>query len=819
MSRFHASAFLLLAAAAAPPTPAQETTELEEVVVSTARNRQEANQDVPLPTSVVGAAELLRDNASTATDFSRKLPSVSVIQNQPRQSSFAIRGIGKNQNQEAYEGSVGVIIDNVYTVHPGSSWGNFFDLDRIEVARGPQGTLLGKNTTMGVVNVATRLPSFDSSAGAEADFGSRETVRTAGYATGALAGDWLAYRISGGAEKGDGPVNNLYKPGETLNDLRRYTGRVQLLARPFDGLTARASFDYSQSEEFNGAWYVNLDDLPAYTNGSVRGVIPPSGGATSGTFNYDYSAREARFPGRINTIYNSDDTYASNEMGRLLSKSRGGSVQLDWGFGAGWTLTSISAARDYVFRAQNDYDVLDTGFSGGHVETSQISQELRITSPLGPRLDYQAGVYYLNVETASGNRPQTHYGPDSGAFQATSARVSGRTYDIFTELNKTAPGQALMAASLNEIYYDSLTEPKSESIASYGQANWHLTDALTLTTGLRFTNEQRSNSTSSWFDGGVALTAANFPASTALERQLATSIRTANARTTSYISGETGDDSIAWLVNPAWRVSDDVLLYAIASYGEKSSAVQFLKSSTEVDILDPERVYNYELGIKSSLLGGRLRFNVNAFHTTLKDFQTTVYVPDSTTTSGYASFFGNARRVTSKGAEIDTAFAVSRRLNFTVVGSYNPARYADYSNGSCPVEVDPAAAPAGCDLTGERVGGSSDFTLAFGFDFRQPLSIWSGAELHGFANNSYRSSLNVSPSLSAYGHQDGYSVLDAGIGLKLAGGRYDISLLAKNLLDERYLISVSDLSSSGLSRAAIGLPRYVGLTFRTRFGD
>jgi iron complex outermembrane receptor protein len=805
-----------------PMVGAQESevpvADVEEVVVSTARNRQEANQDVPLPTSVVGSAELLRDNASTATDFARKLPSVSVIQNQPRQSSFAVRGIGKNQNQEAYEGSVGVIIDNVYTVHPGSSWGNFFDLDRIEVARGPQGTLLGKNTTMGVVNVATKTPSFQPSAGVELDYGSRQTLRTTASATGPLAGNWLAYRVSAGYEKGDGPVDNLYKPGETLNDLNRYTARGQLLVRPFAGLSGRVSFDYSRSREFNGAWYVNLADLPAYTNGVARGVIPPSGGATAGSFNYNYSVREARFPGRINTIFGSDGTYASNEMGRLLSQSRGGSAQIDWKFGNGWTATSISAARDYVFRAKNDYDVLDTGFSGGHVQTSQRSQELRLVSPLGARVDYQAGLYYLDVKTTSGNRPGTHYGPDSGAFQATSTRIAGRTYDIFTELNKTAIGRELLAASLNDIYYNSVSKPTSESIASYGQANWHLAPALTLTAGLRFTNEKRTNSSESWNSGGVALTAENFVGSTALERQLATATRTASARSTAYIRGATEDDSVAWLINPSWQVQDDTLLYAVASYGEKSSAVQFLRSGTELNILKPERVRNYEVGIKSLLLDRRLRVNVNVFHTTLKDFQTTVYVPDATTNSGFASFYGNADEVTSKGVELDTVFSPVRNLSFTLVGAYNPARYSDYPNGSCAVEIDPASAPGGCDLTGERVGGSSDLTLAVGVDVRRTLPVW-GAELHAFANNSYRSALNVSPSLSLYGRQDGYSVVDVGVGLKFGDGRHDVTLLAKNLFDKRYLISVSDFSNSGVSRAAAGLTRYVGLTYRTSLGN
>src|ERR1035437_280833 len=139
------SAAVLLAISAigsVGPVWADDAVEALDEIVVTTRNRKEAAQGVPVPVSVVNSKELERDNATTFSDFSRKLPNVSMVQNQPRQSSAAIRGVGKNNSGEQYEGSVGVIVDGVYFVHPGSNWGNFIDLDRIEVARGPQGTLL-----------------------------------------------------------------------------------------------------------------------------------------------------------------------------------------------------------------------------------------------------------------------------------------------------------------------------------------------------------------------------------------------------------------------------------------------------------------------------------------------------------------------------------------------------------------------------------------------------------------------------------------------------------------------------------------------------
>ncbi len=125
----------------------------------------------------------------------------------------------------------------------------------------------------------------------------------------------------------------------------------------------------------------------------------------------------------------------------------------------------------------------------------------------------------------------------------------------------------MLRASLDEVYTDSLSKPESESLAYYAQANWHWNDRGTLTFGLRYTNEERTNSSESWSWGGVGLTAENFPGSTALERSLASSIRTTTARSTAFISGESEDDSVAWLINPSFELRENTLLYASAAYG------------------------------------------------------------------------------------------------------------------------------------------------------------------------------------------------------------------------------------------------------------
>ena len=793
LNRALTAALALLAAGSALPALAAEAgvETLEEVVV-TSRNRKELNQDVPLPTSVVGSKELERDNATTGTDFARKLPSVSLVQNQPRQSSYSIRGIGKNNSGEALEGSVGVIVDGVYYVHPGSIWGNFFDLDRVEVARGPQGTLLGKSTTLGVVNIATKAPSFTPGLRAEVGYGERNTVRTAASATGPLVDGVLAYRATVGYENGDGPIKNDFKPGETLNDLNRRNARLQLLFTPTADITARISADYARSDQYNVAWTINLGDPATFTNGNARSDR--------------YSDRIARFGAPKNKlIWNSYDSYASSDMGKLVSESKGWSGTVDWKLANGYTLTGITAARNYLFAAHNDYTILNDGWSGGWVQTEQTSHELRLTSPIGGKVDYQAGLYYLDIQHQTGSTPGTTFGADSGTFQASSAQ--------YNALKNTAVGRSLLAASLDGVQTQNEGKPGVRNLAYYGQLNWHLTDRATLTAGIRLTDEKRTNSYQSWWWGGTALTAANFSGASTTELNAANGIRNANARTTALVSTEKSDRSVSWLLNPSYKLSDDVLLYASTAYGEKSGAVQFT-SAGALQVAKPEKVQDYELGFKSYWLNRRLRVNANLFYTDIKDYQTQIRVVDAASSSGYSSYYGNADKVVTKGVEFDLGYAANERWTLTALGAWNPARYTSWKNGVCPAEVDSSAkgTPV-CDLSGQRVGGASDLSLSLGVDYRAPLA-GTGLTWRSFLNNTYRSASNVSPTLSAYGQQPAYSILDGGIGISSASGKYDLSLVGKNLLDKQYLISVQDLGGSSLARGAAGQRRFIGLTFR-----
>jgi iron complex outermembrane recepter protein len=785
------------------PVLAEGSAEVLGEVVITTRNRKEAAQKVPVAVSVITSKELRQDNSETFTDFSRKLPSLSMVQNQPRQSSAAIRGVGKNNAGEQYEGSVGVIVDGIYYAHPGANWGNFIDLDRVEIARGPQGTLLGKNTTMGVINISTLLPSFEPSAEYSLGYGERETVSATGMATGPVADGVLAYRATLGYQEGNGPIDNVFRPGETLNDLNRVNARFQLLATPAENLTARVIVDVNRSSEYNGAWPINLADPATYSNGKVR--------ATNAS--PTYTVRANRFAGFPATVaWNSYDTYAANDNAPLINQSDGASAQVDWGLGDGYTLTSITGLRHYLFQPHNDYDILNGSgnetFYGGKVDSKWWSQELRLSSPIGGAVDYQTGLYYLDVEHRLTNTPGSTYGTDNGKFLATTTQ-----YNL---LNATAIGRELLTDSLNGGQAYSLQVPSYQSLGIYGQLNWHLSEQWTLTLGARGTREDRQNSyeANSNADSLKALTAENYPGSTANQRASAQAIRDKFLFPVAYNSGTLSQDAPALLINPSFKPSEDVLFYASASYGEKSGAIQFdTTTGAQLPDVKPERAFDIALGVKSRLFERKLRLNLNLFRTQIDDYQTKIRVSyDGGVT--YSTPFANANQVLTQGVELDSAYAPNGNWTFTAVGAYNPARFESWPNGVCPADTDTSVnggTPV-CDNTGKSLPGASDFSMAVGGDYRAPIGR--GLRWHAFASYIYRSEYNASPTLAVYGEQAAFGLLDGGLGFGPEDGRWELSLLGRNLLDEQYLISVQDFSGTTQFRGAAGAPRFIGLLFR-----
>src|SRR5450830_1514823 len=580
---------------------AQDASNTLDAVVVTSRKREELAQSVPLPETVIGSKTLERDGTVTMSDIAQKAPNLLVSASNSRQTSVAIRGLGKNSGNEAIQGSVGIIIDGVVLSQAGMSFTNLVDLDRVEVLRGPQGTLQGKNTTLGAINISTKAPSFTPQYAIEAGYGSRNTFDGKASATGPIVDGLLAYRASFYATDGDGQIKNIYAPlGNSWQGPDRQGGRFQLLFTPTDDLTARLIMNFDASEErTNLSPYIS--DPSTFANGTSRTA---NNGLT-------YTSRLSRsyfggYQPLIGDITRSEVDL--NSAKSLPVHQAGVSLEVNKTFGE-YTLTSITAFRynDFDFRNDFDYTHFDIQHLSGTLgNTSQYSQELRLASPIGPAVDYQVGLFAMSSESYTLSR--TLYGQDAGAFYASNSQY-----------NALVSNTALLQSSLNGVYSTTEVDPTSESVAAFGQTNWHLTDKATLTLGLRETYETVGNTYNKLVTGGTALTNTN-----------ALAIRNGQLGTVyGYVTpASQSNQSLSWLINPSYKLSDDVLLYGSGSHGTKSGAVQLGATGQLADVA-PEQSLDFELGFKSSWLAHSLFFNANLYKTQITDYQTTATVANT----------------------------------------------------------------------------------------------------------------------------------------------------------------------------------------------
>ena len=769
------------------PASAQDADRgLEEVVV-TARNRSELLQEVPIPISVVSGDTLDRDRTFTVAELSQRAPGLTATTPNARRSGISIRGIGKTSGNDNMEPAVGVIVDDVFLGHVGMTYQDFTDLERVEILRGPQGTLLGKNTSLGAIKYTSRAPSFTPQGRLELEGGlSTESYKARGSYSNALIDDVLAIRAAAFVDKQEGDIENVANGGH-WHERDRYGGRVQLLLNASDTLSVKLNLDGAFTDENSNTKPFMLD--PATLNdGSVR--------------NTTYTTRLARdYFGGYTPIIGSWDRIELDMARPLVTDNYGASAVVTWDAGL-VELTSITAARWFHFDANNDQE--QTRFaiarSGTLVDTRQLSQELRLAGDITDRIDYQTGIYLFNIETDTTSR--NTYGADAGAFYASDSQ--------YRALN-TPAGRQLLQASLRDVFVVTNQEPISDSAAIFGQVNWQLTQRASLTLGLRQTWEYKTNEVyrrSSLRDGSPLVSTGNATADAIRSAQTGVDYGTVKGV-------RIKDDSIAWLINPSFQLTDHVLLYASASAGEKSGAVAFDNNGGLANV-EPEKSLNFETGIKSRLLDELLTLNVNVYYTRVRDYQNVTSEPDPTSPTGFSSRLGNVPEIRAVGTEFDAAIRVTENLQITAGGSYNEATYTDWSTATCPRSF-PSSVPV-CDNTGRQIVGAPRWTGIFGFDYELPLA--SGFAAHFFGNHVYRSKHNLEQLLSPYGEQKAYSLTDLGAGITHTTGaaKYELSIVSKNAFDTKYTTSVNDFSNSApVGYDGIGPRRYIGVILRSSF--
>lgn len=746
-------------------------------ITVTARRRDESAQDVPIALSVVGAEQLAATGNFSLGQTQQLVPSLQIFSYNPRNTNINIRGLGSNVSltNDGLENGVGVYVDNVYYGRVGQSQFDLVDLQQIEILRGPQGTLFGKNTTAGAINISTRAPSFETEFSGEATVGDYGYHQLRGSLSGPLIADKLAARISIADTHRDGFIDNI-RTGTKASDYDNFSVRGQLLATPTEALSIKLIGDFSKQTL---SCCVNL--LVGSYNQYDNGVALPN--------NFEQRVARAGYtPLPFDPFARKTD---ANSHYQANMRGYGASGQIDWDLG-GVALTSVTAYRWWDWDPANDADSIGLSVLTKAQQLNrqrQFSQELRLASTGERTIDYVAGLYYF-WQTIRG------YGATTFGIDAPLFNVPG------------VPANVRNAAIAN-YGVESYSEPTTKSYAAFGQLTWNASDAFKVTAGLRYTYEKKEGVYEQHVASGADLSTLS-----AIERATAQALRNqfgpAAAFTTAF-----ADANLSGLLNLSYKVASDALVYATYSRGGKSGGLNLSVIPAGVDPnVKPETVNHFELGAKTQFLNRKATLNLAGYWTEISDYQTAVTEQIADTVS-YRQYIANAGKVRSRGFEADLTYAPTRLISLSASAAYVDATYLDYRNAQQAVEnlnLGPLQ-----DLTGARLAGVPKFTWTLGADVAQPIGTWGtrGVELYAHGDFSHRSSIYTAVSNSRYSLAPGYGLLNARIGLRSDDGTWDLSVWARNLTDKDYFVTLSP-ANTGLITGQVGDPRTVGVTLRTK---
>lgn len=772
-------------AAAATPQAASGTDSsatsgkgLAEIVV-TAQRRSERLQNVPISITAANADTLAKARVENVSNIGAITPSVTfrVTNIASSSANLVIRGLGTAGISRSFEGSVGVFIDGVYRTRAGAALQDFLDIDNLQVLRGAQGTLFGKNTTAGAISIVSRLPEFTPSASQEFSYGSRNWLQVKATATAPLIGDTIAWRVSGQITRRDGVIHNV-RSNTDVNDMNNRAVRGQLLIRPTTGLSVRLIADYTafDSECCTQVWLrVGTSLRPASRQ-------------------YAALAAAAHYAPASTNAY---DRLTDIDAALGVHTNEGGlSANTDWNLGP-VTLTSISAWRFWNWDAANDRD-----YTGLQIQTvqhipsrqDQLSQELRIASNGDHRLSYVAGLYAFR-QVLTGHPISTY-----GAYAA--PWLIGAT---------TGASATPVPANLLDGYGQTGdTRLATNSYAAFAEANLRLVPGVIATGGLRYTREIKDGAYATTVSGGLATTSAALNAAKLLV-----------LRPQAYAAHD-AEGSLSGRANLSWQIRPDVMAYVSWARGFKSGGINM--SGLPLDaannpvlstaVIRPERNQTWELGAKTRLFDRHLTLNADLYRTRVHDFQSTVV--DSSQTVALRGYLSNIPEVTVKGAEADAALHWGG-LTVAAALAYADGRYTSYPAGPCPLEVQTSGTTA-CDLTGKPLVGLSKWSESLGADWTLPVHgtpLGEGAlALH--SDTQWRSAYNGDPSLSAVTGIDAYTLTNASIGWRAAAG-WEVAVFARNLFKADYIQNLTvQAGNSGLILGTPSDPRVIGVTFRAR---
>ncbi len=801
---------------AAAAAPADQTTSVgtgqsdNDTIVVTARRRAETAQDVPLAISVVGGDHIDATGAFNVGRLQQLTPTLQFTSSNPRNTSVNIRGLGAplGLTNDGIEQGVGIYVDDVYMARVASSTFDFLDVKQIEVLRGPQGTLYGKNTTAGAINITSRQPSFEPEGRVELSAGNLGFFQ-AKAALSAPLSDTVAVRLAGSLTDRHGTIFNVTS-GLKVNSQDNLGLRGQILWKPSNGVEFTLAGDYShQNPTCCTQIYVRVGATQRPLNRQYAALAAAQNYAVPSTNPFD----------RVTDV----DTplRARNDIGGVSLRAK-----IDTGIG---TVTSVTAWRYWDWDPSNDRDFLGlpiTSKSNNPSHQDQYSQELRLSGETG-KLGYTLGAFgFYQKITTQGVQQQ---GSAASRWLIAPSNALSRDPSVLDGLTAN-----------NDISL------KNTSAAIFGKFIYKLTDAFSIQPGFRLNYDKKVGSYNSVVtDGAGNLVVFEFDSAgrslnSARERAQLAVLAPQSFKANFSAWNFSGD------VTAAWDVTRDIHLYATYAKSFKTGGINLngvpADSVTGVPLLDlatikPESVNHFEAGIKTQFWGRKVTFNISAFRTDISNYQAQV---SNFAVGVIRGYLANADKARSQGVEFDASFRPSERFNIYGNGAYTDAKFVKFTNAPCPPELSggtaqpldangvptgptaapgtPGISPAQCDISGSRLPGVSKWAFSYGAEGNVPVTLLGteGQAYLGF-DGSYRSSWSSNSSPSAYTNVDGYALTNFRFGFRTEKG-IDVYGWVRNAFDVNYYDQLAVApGNTGLIVGNIGDPRTFGGTVKITF--
>jgi len=741
---------------------------LEEVIV-TAQKRAQGLQDVPISISAVSGEKIQDFNISSLGDLSGSVPNLQItktgITNQ-----IGMRGVYSGSNK-GFEQSVAMYVDEVYYGRGQLIRLPLVDLERVEVLRGPQPTLFGKNAIAGAISLTSKKPTdeFEASISTLYEFEHDES-KTVAIVSGPLS-EQLAGRLVLSYREMDGWMENTTLKREEPNVQETY---------------ARGTLVWDNDENLNVTFKVETSEFDtagrSMENHTPVGAYIPLAGA----LNVDVDEDERR---------QDNGQESDNQVNNLV-------LNVEYELGE-YTLTSTTARVEYSAREliDVDYTALDV-FNGTNQgeDFEQFSQEFRIASPTGGSFDYIAGIYYQDSEM-----------------------------DVFDNLYfGSALGASALRYAVNGVSRKTF-EQDADVWSAFAQFNWHITDDLSLTLGARYSDEDKEGARTLINDGSnTSGIPAGVVAPIALTPQQGFDATLGQLGIYNHsVRDDRNETTFDPLVNLQYNINDDVMVYASYTEGSKAGGFDMRSNSLPTGFpiagtfeFEDEQATSYEVGAKFGFDRGEI--NAAVFYTEYEDLQITQF-------DGAVGFnVQNAAESEIKGIELDGRYLLAENLLLTASIAYLDYEYKDYDVAQCAPAVAATQTPSStspglCDFSGERAANTPELSGNLSLSYEHGIGDWG---LMSYAvNMDYSDDYYASSTLDPNSKQSSFTKWGARIGLESVEGNWQLAVIGNNLTDERILtqstaLPLSETLTSNAGVAYYGIyerPRNVAVEFTYNF--